>query len=124
MKKIIALFSIAFLLIGNVSNAQALNKKSLLSGLNDSGIEGMSSQQKKEYEEINDGLVADLFKLDSKNHSKSHRDKEIDKMFDKRDNDVDKLFGKDDDYMKKFQKEYKKRSRSVRMKMKVAKLAL
>lgn len=112
-----------FLMIIPGAKAQ-LSKNSLLSLLNDTGIETISTSQKKEMDGLNRHLVTEIYKVNSESKTKSERDLAIDKIFDKRDKDVDKLFGKDEKYLKKYKKEYRKRSRSLRMKVKLAKLIL
>lgn len=124
MKKTIAFLTIAFLFLASTANAQLLSKKSLTSLLNDTGIPSMSSSEQSGMNTINNGLMSDLFKMDSKKQSKADRDSGIDRLFDKRDSDVDKLFGKNDNYLKKYKKEFRKKSRGLRTKIKLAKLVL
>src|SRR6478735_2617819 len=86
MKKIIfkVILIVAFF-ISSVSFAQGINKTSLLNELNKTyGIE-LNTDEKTNYENANSTLVSELFSLDEKNLSKENRDKEIDKLFDKRD---------------------------------------
>ena len=104
-------------------NAQTLNKKTLVSDLNNTEDVTMSEQQKKDYESINNRLADDLVNVDKSEKSQEDRDKEIDKLFDKRDNDVDNIFGKDSKY-DDTRKNLKKTSNKMRRKMKLTKLVL
>ena len=45
----------------------------------------LSADEKSNFENANNALVSGLFALEEKNLSKENRDKEIDKLFDKRD---------------------------------------
>ncbi len=104
-------------------SAQSMNKKSLLSDLNNTEGVKLDSKQKKDYESINSKLADDLVDLDKKSKNQDDRDKEVDRLFDKRDNDIDKMFGND----KKFddtRKELKKTSNHMRRKIKLTKLVL
>jgi len=104
-------------------NAQTLNKKTLVSDLNKTEDVTMSEQQKKDYESINNHLADDLVNVDKSDKSEKDRDKEIDKLFDKRDNDVDAIFGKDSKY-DDTKKNLRKTSNKMRRKMKLTKLVL
>lgn len=110
-------------LSANTVSAQTINKKSLLSDLNNSDGMTMDSKQKSSYESINSNTANSLLEMDKKNLSKDDRDKEVDKIFDKRDSDVDKLWGKDSIY-EDTRKTYKKKTRSLRLKIKAAKLVM
>ncbi len=104
-------------------SAQSMNKKSLISDLNNTDGVKLDSKQKKDYESINNKLADDLEDLDKKSKNQNDRDKEVDRLFDKRDNDIDKMFGND----KKFddtRKELKKTSNHMRRKIKLTKLVL
>ena len=73
--------------------AQGINKTSLLNELNKTyGVE-LSTDEKTYYENANSALVLELFSLDEKNLSKENRDKEIDKLFDKRDKTLTSSLG-------------------------------
>jgi hypothetical protein len=124
MKKTLSFLSFLLIVCSTSGYGQSLSKKTLLSGLNDSGVASMSAKQKKNHDAINNTLLLDLVKMDSKKQSKSNRDKDIDRLFDKRDRDIDKLFATDPSYVKKYKKEYQKKSRSLRMKIKLAQLVL
>jgi hypothetical protein len=125
MKTIIAtLFAVClFSLSATTVAAQTINKKSLMSDLNNADGMTMDSKQKKEYESINTNTANSLLEMDKKTMPKDDRDKEVDKIFDKRDNDVDKLWGKDSIY-EDTRKTYKKKTRSLRLKIKAAKLVM
>lgn len=96
MKKlIIRVFLIVVLLISSVSFAQGVNKVSLLNELNKTyGVE-LNTVEKNNFENINSELVSGLFSLDESNLSKDNRDKEIDKLFDKRDKSLTVSLGID-----------------------------
>ncbi|REH01954.1 hypothetical protein [Flavobacterium aquicola] len=86
MKKIIIkVFLIAAFLSSSISFAQGINKTSLLNELNKTYGVALSSDEKTQYENANSTLVLELFNLEQKNLSKEARDKEINKIFDKRD---------------------------------------
>ena len=53
----------------------------------------LSTDEKTYYENANNTLVLELFGLDEKNLSKQNRDKEIDKLFDKRDKTLTSSLG-------------------------------
>jgi hypothetical protein len=73
--------------------AQGINKTSLLNELNKTyGVE-LSTDEKTYYENANSALVLELFSLDEKNLSKEDRDKEINKLFDKRDKTLTSSLG-------------------------------
>lgn len=96
MKKlIIRVFLIVVLLISSVSFAQGINKISLLNELNKTyGVE-LNTVEKNNFENINSELVSGLFSLDKNDLSKDNRDKEIDKLFDKRDKSLTVSLGID-----------------------------
>jgi len=86
MKKIIIkIFLIIAFLYSSFSFAQGINKVSLLNELNKTYGVSLSADEKTYFENANSTLVSELFGLDEKNLSKENRDKEIDKLFDKRD---------------------------------------
>jgi hypothetical protein len=104
-------------------SAQSMNKKSLVSELNNTEGVKLDSKQKKDYESMNNKLADDLVNMDKNSKKQDDRDKEVDRLFDKRDNDIDKMFGND----KKFddtRKELKKTSNHMRRKIKLTKLVL
>jgi hypothetical protein len=114
---LICVFTIQFL------TAQSMDKKSLLADLNSTENVKLDSRQKKDYESINNKLADDLVDMDKKSNKQDDRDKEVDRLFDRRDNDIDKMFGND----KKFEdtrKELKKTSNHMRRKIKLTKLVL
>jgi hypothetical protein len=94
MKKIISkVILIGAFFISSVSFAQGINKESLLNELNKTyGIE-LSTDEKTNFENANSTLVSELFSLEEKNLSKENRDKEIDKLFDKRDKTLTSSLG-------------------------------
>jgi hypothetical protein len=124
MRKISFIYGVIIMFSCAVVHAQMISKKSLLNSLSDTGISTISSSQKKGMDDLNSNLVSDLYKIESKKQSKSERETAIDHLFDKRDKDVDSLFGNDSNYIKKYKKEYRKKSRSLRMKIKLARLVL
>ena len=92
---IIRIFLIVVLLISSVSFAQGINKISLLNELNKTyGVE-LNTVEKNNFENINSELVSGLFSLDENNLSKDNRNKEIDKLFDKRDKSLTVSLGID-----------------------------
>jgi hypothetical protein len=123
MKKVLGFLT--FLLVFSIADmsAQYKNKKELANDLNDPSGLTMNAKQKKDFENANNQMLADLERNDKSNKSKEDRDKEIDRIFDKNDKDMDRMFGNDDDYKKK-NKSFKQRRRSIKMKMKLAKLVL
>jgi serine protease inhibitor len=84
---------IAAFFISSVSFAQGINKKSLLNELNKTYGVALSTDEKTSFENANSTLVLELFGLDEKNLSKENRDKEIDKLFDKRDKTLTSSLG-------------------------------
>src|SRR6187549_3142501 len=96
MKKIIfKVISIVTFFITTVSFAQGINKISLLNELNKTyGVE-LNTVEKNNFENINSELVSGLFSLDENNLSKDNRNKEIDKLFDKRDKSLTVSLGID-----------------------------
>ena len=94
MKKIIikVILIVAFF-IPTVSFAQGINKSSLLNELNKTYGIALSTDEKTSYENANSALVLELFSLDEKNLSKEDRDKEINKLFDKRDKTLTSSLG-------------------------------
>lgn len=94
MKELIfkVILIIAFF-ISSVSFAQGINKTSLLNELNKTyGVE-LTTYEKSSFENANSTLVSELFGLEEKNLSKESRDKEIDKLFDKRDKTLTSTLG-------------------------------
>jgi hypothetical protein len=104
-------------------SAQYKNKAALSKDLNDISGLTMNAQQKKDYDSMNNKMLADLEKNDKSKKSKADRDKEIDRIFDQNDKDMDRMFGNDDNY-KKNNKSFKQHRRSIKMKMKLAKMVL
>ena len=94
MKKIIfkVILIVAFF-VPTVSFAQGINKSSLLNELNKTYGIALSADEKTSYENANSALVLELFSLDEKNLSKEDRDKEINKLFDKRDKTLTSSLG-------------------------------
>ena len=94
MKKlIIRVFLIIVFLISSVSFAQGINKVSLLNELNKTyGVE-LNTVEKNNFENINNELVSELFSLNANNLSTDDRNKEIDKLFDKRDKSLTQALG-------------------------------
>jgi len=94
MKKIIfkVVLIVAFF-ISSISFAQGINKTSLLNELNKTYGVALSTDEKTYYENANSALVLELFSLEEKNLSKESRDKEIDKLFDKRDKTLTSSLG-------------------------------
>jgi|GEM_PF-2999296 hypothetical protein len=125
MKKQITKFLLltVFVLSVSVTSAQKLSVKELLGDLNKTEDVKLTSQQQKEYESINNKLADDLVKASTNSKSKEELDKETDRLFDKRDKDVDGIFGIDDKY-EDTKKSLKRQSRSIRLKVKAAKLVL
>ncbi|HSD05624.1 hypothetical protein [Flavobacterium sp.] len=82
---IIKAFLIVTFLISATTFAQGINRTSLLNELNKTYGVALSADEKTSYENANNQLVLELFSVDEKNLSKENRDKEIDKLFDKRD---------------------------------------
>ncbi len=123
MKKVLGFLT--FLLVFSVADmsAQYKNKKELANDLNNPSGLTMNAKQKKDFEDSNNRMLADLDKNDKSNKSKADRDKEIDRIFDQNDKDMDRMFGNDEDYKKK-NKSFKQKRRSIKMKMKLAKLVL
>jgi len=121
MKKITGLLVFLLLLSVTDMSAQYKNKNDLSKDLNNPKGLIMNDNQKKEYENLNNKMLVDLEKNDKSNKSKADRDKEIDRIFDQNDKDMDRIFGKDDNY-KKNNKSFKQHRRSIKMKMKMAKL--
>jgi hypothetical protein len=104
-------------------SAQYKNKAALSKDLNDISELTMNAQQKKDYDSMNNKMLADLEKKDKSKKSKADRDKEIDRIFDQNDKDMDRMFGNDDNY-KKNSKSFKQHRSSIKMKMKLAKMVL
>ena len=123
MKKVLGF--LAFLLVFSVTEmaAQYKNKAALAADLNNPSGLTMNAKQKKDFEDSNNRMLADLERNDKSNKSKADRDKEIDRIFDQNDKDMDRLFGNDDNY-KKNNKSFKQKRRSIKMKMKLAKIVL
>lgn len=112
-----------FVLSINSLGAQTLNKKSLISDLNDTEGVKLTPQQQKDYESSNTKLAGDLLNMDKSSKSKDDRDKEVDRLFDKRDKDIDNMFGKDSKY-DDTRKSLHKTSNKMRRKVKLAKLVV
>jgi len=94
MKKlIITVFLIVVFIIPFVSFAQGINKNSLLNELNKTYGIALSEDEKIYFENANKELILGLFSLDEKNLSKEDRDKQIDKLFDKRDKNLTSSLG-------------------------------
>lgn len=123
MKKVLSF--LVFLLVFSVTDmsAQYKNKVALTKDLNDVSGLTMNAKQKKDYDLMNNKMLADLEKNDKSKKSKADRDKEIDRIFDQNDKDMDRMFGNDDNY-KKNNKSFKQHRRSIKMKMKLAKMVL
>lgn len=118
------MLAVCFLLGGShMLSAQTLNKKVLLSDLNNSGDTKLTPQQKSDFNASNDKLANDLLNVEKNSKSKAERDKGIDNLFDKRDKDIDKMFGNDTKF-NDAKKSMKKNSRSLRAKVKLAKLVV
>jgi hypothetical protein len=79
--------------ISTVSFSQGINRTSLLNELNKTHGVALSTDEKTSFENANNTLVLELFGLDDKNLSKQNRDKEIDKLFDKRDKTLTSSLG-------------------------------
>ncbi len=92
-KTVFKVILIVAFLVSSVSFAQGINKTSLLNELNKTyGVE-LNTDEKTNYENANSTLVSELFSLEEKNLSKENRDKEIDKLFDKRDKTLTSTLG-------------------------------
>lgn len=88
-------FLIATFFITSSALAQGLNKTSLLNELNKTyGIQ-LDTLQKSNFESGNKELVFDLLSMEDKKLPKEERDKEIDKLFDKRDKNLTAYLGVD-----------------------------
>jgi|GEM_PF-2178220 len=86
MKKIIIkVFLIIAFLYSSIAFTQGINKVSLLNELNKTYGVTLSADEQSNFENANNTLVSELFALEEKNLSKENRDKQIDKLFDKRD---------------------------------------
>ena len=84
---------IATLLLTSATFAQAFNKSSLLSELNNTNGITLSPAEKSSFDQANNEFVSELADLDKKNLSAEERDKEVDKLFDKRDKKLNKALG-------------------------------
>lgn len=104
-------------------SAQVINKTSLLKDLNSTDGMSLSPKQKKQYEDINTSTANSLLDMDKKKLSKNDRDKEVDRIFDKRDKDVEGILGIDSK-IEDTRKAYRKQTRGLRLKIKAAKLVL
>ncbi|GMQ26736.1 hypothetical protein Aoki45_34190 [Algoriphagus sp. oki45] len=121
---LVSILSIFLYSLGTVeAQAQIINKKSLLKDLNDTEGMVLDDKQKKEYKSINNSTANSLLDLEKKNLPKADRDKEVDRIFDKRDKDVEGLFGIDSK-IEDTRKTYRKKTRGLRLKIKAAKLVL
>lgn len=86
MKKIIIkVFLIIAFLYSSIAFTQGINKVSLLNELNKTYGVTLNADEQSNFENANNTLVSELFALEEKNLSKENRDKQIDKLFDKRD---------------------------------------
>ncbi|WP_281226329.1 hypothetical protein [Flavobacterium aquiphilum] len=86
MKKIITkVFLIIAFLYSSIAFTQGINKVSLLNELNKTYGVTLNADEQSNFENANNTLVSELFALEEKNLSKENRDKQIDKLFDKRD---------------------------------------
>ena len=90
---ILKIFLIIVLFISSASFAQGINKKSLLNELNKTNGVALSEDEKIYFENANSELVLELFSLDEKNLPKDQRDREINKLFDKRDKSLTSSLG-------------------------------
>ena len=122
MKKVLGFLFFFLVFSVNTMSAQYKNKAALASDLNNTSGLTLDAKQKKDYDNLNTKMLADLEKNDKSNKSKGERDKEIDRIFDQNDKEMDKIFGNNEDYNKN-NKSFKQHRRSIKMKMKLAKLA-
>jgi hypothetical protein len=125
MKKLFApiLLALVCVFAFTAVSAQNINKKSLVSDLDNTDGIKMDSKQKKQYDDINNHTANQLMDLDKTPKSKNDRDKDVDKIFDQRDNDVDKLFGNDKAF-EDSRKNFHKSSKELRRKYKLAKFVM
>ena len=116
---------VLFLIAIGSSNAfsQIINKASLLKELNNTDGMVLDENQKKEFDAINLSTANSLLELDNKELPKKERDKEVDRIFDKRDKDVEGLLGIGN-LVEDTRKAYRKKTRGLRLKIKSAKLVL
>ena len=112
---------LATLFITSVTFGQGYNKKSLTADLNSTNGVSLSAAEKSSYEKANNEFIAGVADLDKKNLSQAERDKEIDKLFDKRDKSLEKSMG---GKYKDIKKSTEKSMRSTKRKIKLAKLVL
>jgi hypothetical protein len=73
-------------------SAQYKNKAALSKDLNDISELTMNAQQKKDYDLMNNKMLADLEKNDKSKKSKADRDNEIDRIFDQNDRDMENVW--------------------------------
>jgi|688.fasta_scaffold670583_1 hypothetical protein len=73
-------------------SAQYKNKAALSKDLNDISELTMNAQQKKDYDSMNNKMLADLEKNDKSKKSKADRDNEIDRIFDQNDRDMENVW--------------------------------
>jgi hypothetical protein len=73
-------------------SAQYKNKAALFKDLNDISELTMNAQQKKDYDSMNNKMLADLEKNDKSKKSKADRDNEIDRIFDQNDRDMENVW--------------------------------
>jgi hypothetical protein len=123
MKKVLGFLAFLFVFCVSDMSAQYKSKKDLSKDLNNSNGITMNAKQKKEFDDSNNRMIAELEKNDKTNKNKNDRDKEIDRIFDKNEKENDRIFANDENY-KKNNKSFKQHRRSVKMKMKLAKLIL
>jgi hypothetical protein len=125
MKKLFAPVMLALVCVFAFTavSAQNINKKSLVSDLDNSNGMTMDSKQKKQYDDINNRTANELMDVDKSPKSKNDRDKDIDHIFDKRDKDVDKMFGNDKKY-DDTRNSFHKNSKELRRKYKLAKFVM
>ena len=94
MKEIILkAFLIVTFFISFGSFAQGINKKSLLNELNKTYGIALSEDEKTYFENANKQLILELFSIDEKKLPKDERNKNIDKLFDKRDKTLTSSLG-------------------------------
>ncbi|WP_348798531.1 hypothetical protein [Flavobacterium adhaerens] len=117
-KSLFKLSLVLAFLISVTSYAQGLNKASLLKELNNTNGVSLNASEKASYEKANNELVTGLLGLDKKNLSKEDRDKEVDKLFDKRDKSLASSLG-----VKK-SSGLNKSIKSTKRKVKLAKMVL
>jgi len=126
MKKIIAPLILPLLsaFVFTTASAQSsLDKKTMISQLDNTNGMTMDNKQKKDYDNINSRTADELIDVDKSNKPKNDRDKAIDGIFDKRDKDVDNIFGNDKKYDES-KRNYDRNSKDLRRKYKLTKFVL